>query len=142
MFDSGWAKVVTDWAQFAIAGGIGGVASVWAVLSNREARRAREQEGIASRVALHAERLTKLEHNSKDHLTHDHIDPLHHRLTRLEAARETAPSHDDLARLHQRIDGVTSGLSEVRGELKGIAGLLRTIDIYLRDGQHQRESDD
>ena len=142
MFDPAWAKVFTDWAQFVIAGGIGGVASVWAVLSNREGRRAREQEGIASRVATHGERLAHLEHVAKEHLTHNHIDPLQDRLTRLETARETAPSHDDLARLHNRIDSVTSGLSEVRGELKGIAGLLRTIDMYLRDGKRQRDSDD
>ena len=142
MFDPAWAKVFTDWAQFVIAGGIGGVASVWAVLSNREHRRAREQETIGTRVATHAERLTNLEHRIKNGLTHEHVEPLHHRVTRLEAARESAPSHEDLNRLHQRIDGVTSGLSEVRGELKGIAGLLRTIDLYLRDGQHQRETDD
>lgn len=131
MLDPAWAKVLTDWVQFVIAGGIGGVASVWAVLSNREARRAREQESIGGRVAVHADRLTRLEHVAKDHLTHEHVDPLHHRLSRLEAARETAPSHDDLHRLHSRIDGVTSGLSEVRGELKGISSVLGNIDRRL-----------
>jgi hypothetical protein len=139
MLDAGWAKVLTDWLQFAIAGGIGGVASVWAVLSNREARRANEQESMGGRLAVHADRLTRLEHVAKDHLTHEHVEPLHHRLSRLEAARETAPSHEDLNRLHGRIDSVTSGLSEVRGELKGIAGLLRTIDLYLRHTPKEAE---
>lgn len=141
MFDPGWAKVLTDWAQFVIAGGVGGVASVWAVLSNREARRSREQEIIGARVAGQAERLVHLEHTTKDHLTREHVEPLHHRVTRLEAARESAPSHEDLNRLHQRIDGVTSGLSEVRGELKGIAGLLRTIDLYLRERPNHGDSE-
>lgn len=133
--DAGWAKIASDWLQFVVAGGIGGVASVWAVLSNRETRRAREQEAAGTRIAAHAERLTRLEHVVAAGPTREHLAPLDKRVSHLEEVRDS-----DMTRLHSRIDTVTSGLSEVRGELRGITGLLRTIDQYLRD-RPQRETE-
>lgn len=77
--------------------------------------------------------------------TSRHLDTMEHdldtrldnhasRLAKVEASVALLPDHDDLGDLHSRINEVSSGMSNLTGELSGIKTTLNLIHQHLMSG--------
>jgi hypothetical protein len=128
--DAAWAKVLTDWAQFGLAGLIGALTALWGTLGKRDRAMAarvdavrRDLDSSMAEVRSGIERLETLYLTRPDPKT---CAEQMARIARMESALVVAPSHSDIAHAHQRMDGQGEALAEIRG---GIKRIERTVDM-------------
>lgn len=132
--DPSWAKVWTDWAQWAL--GVLGAAAilVWTMMRRRHEEVARDVRSIDAllheRQAAMGQRIGTVEQAIArcDAAGCAMMPP---RMSRLEEAIERMPSHDDLARAHSRIDQVANSMSRVEGHVTGISATVARIEAHL-----------
>lgn len=59
------------------------------------------------------------------------VDEIGVRITALEQSAKHAPTHGDLAAIYNRLNGMSDGLSEMRGTLDGVRRGQERIEEYL-----------
>ncbi len=130
MMDAAWAKVLTDWAQFLVAGAVGGLLALAGYFARRDkaygdrisALRGDIDRGMAEcRDCL--ERLEALRAQGPDQRQ---CAVQTARIVALEQRVALGPSQADIARAHQRMDGHLEALAEIRG---GIKRIEHTVDM-------------
>jgi hypothetical protein len=128
--DAAWAKVLTDWAQFLLAGAVGGVLAMAGYFVRRDkvyggrisALRSDFDQGMAEfRECL--ERLEALRAMAPDQ--RQCVEQVS-RIVALEHRVALGPTQADIARAHARMDGHLESLAEIRG---GVKRIEHTVDM-------------
>lgn len=127
--DAAWAKVLTDWLQYAFTGAAGAVLALWATLGRRDTALSRALNDLRDRtensLVRHGERLGTLEATAT-HIQPDRCTGHMSRVVALEQRVEMLPNHGDMGRIHQRIDTLADSLGTIQGSLSRIE---RTTDM-------------
>lgn len=106
----------------------------WMYMANRDkvtnGRITKLQDDLDTKLAAHADRLTRMEAVSN----HDKTLQLEgccanitERVASLEQHAEDAPKHGDLARLHARIDEVAGAIKRIEGESTAQTRILNLV---------------
>lgn len=128
--DAAWAKVFTDWAQFILAGAVGGLLALAGYFARRDkvygdrisALRGDLDRGMTEfRDCL--ERLETLRSEGPDQRQ---CGVQVARIAALEQRVSMGPTQADIARAHARMDGHLEALAEIRG---GVKRIEHTVDM-------------
>ncbi len=145
LHDPGWAKVITDWAQFIVAGLIGAVTALWGTLGKRDRAMAARVDAVrrdldSNMVEVRAgiERLETLYQTQPNPKT---CGEQMARLARLESALAMGPSHRDIAHAHKRMDGHGEALAEIKGGIKRIEHTVDMLSQFLLEHGPRAQED-
>ena len=126
--DAAWAKVITDWAQFAAAGATGGALALWAYLARRDTNRGGQISALRADMDTGltgiSTRLTRIETRAEAGPTAAICSVQAQRMAALEQAVAAGVNMEDLKRIHARMDHQGEVVARVDGALSRIEPTL------------------
>jgi len=128
--DPSWAKVLTDWALFLIAGAVGGFFALAGYFARRDKtyhdKISTLRSDLDRGLAEFRECLDRLETVQEQGPDLRECGVQASRIAALEQRVALGPSQADIARAHARMDGHLEALAEIRG---GIKRIEHTVDM-------------
>jgi len=145
LHDPGWAKVLSDWAQFIVAALIGAVTALWGTLGKRDRALTdrvdavrRDLDSNMAEVRAGIQRLETLHQTQPNPKT---CGEQMARIARLESTVVAGPSHRDIAHAHKRMDGHGEALAEIKGGVKRIEHTVDMLSQYLLEHGPRAQED-